>query len=1137
MATFAADDSAGRSLSPPPLTDTDSEEVPVTTGQVTKPPSGDSGNEEDEENEYGGPGERLKYTLSLEQQNWLRKNFFDEFVKVKRKRGTSVGQNGKKFTHKIVVPKFLSVWHPGWDRTMRLKYLSGVQYSVYNTFNNMNRNKVKSEAAQPDIYPTIRKIDPSNEWARDHAAEVDEEVTRRMDPKGLVKHIGKFVQSGRRAVDFSFVGFMVYVGLDEDGRERTQCASYVSDDIKGYLQTQEFGDAEAQLMNFLQIEKDLVAPGLPPAPSIIPDVENNFHPIYPEEIGDSPAATLVRKLNRQYANACYSFNGGVGPVPWQELTRLYQNGELRLWIPSWPEDVPFGPPHKLSYDANIRLLSYFRRASNLENSSNHLWFARVIAGTSHPDYPDISDVSTMELGGRVVHIAHFDRPVARPQANRPVAYTEQSWRYYYHLTKKRSLDHWLGLKTVTYDPTLPLISLDSIAFVRSLLEPIDIALCRLVVDLLARVNEIQRHGPHETDQGIWDLAGALQPLPDMLPASKPSDCAAYLAVFLQEIWAKPTYALSSYAAQQKGHPVESTSEHMYSWLDSLRNSSFVHNSSRTVQGGSGGLVWVVALVVRMLLNTAIVTLDAKAPEDPPEDLDLASLGDQHSKIVRYLRMLDTQSRETLEILSGSSAERVHMIESVLVAHCDAHEVLDDTSEAFDATYDADSVLGGSDPTAALSPSVSKGKRRAQPKPVKANISKPKVQRPVRSPSSKATVNSSERRAKSSKKSSNPVAKENPVPVPPSRENSPSPPLDLIDHSWFEPHDITIDFSQRKHVFGRFAAQPPVPDHTGSPQDLLLDLQASLREMASALSVWTKFDSSFSPYSKQVIAHSDRLAKQDNRTALRPIYASILLHRAHWNRSKELWPKVVELNMPITLAGRKLTAILKAIDGFVASNPKGPVQRKLQESCPEVRRAIYHCRGVSEILRDLERLSTSWSNRLHDAWQLDLRTMTVDTMMGLAHSLAKWQDETLDVLENHQRIMRHHFLAHELGRPFPKKLNYKAGCPDEGIFDGMGHGLLIANPTGPYTLQNLWVQINRGLVSIAQIACHECIYYPPVYLHFMNCNCTLKILQSSHLVGTGDTNPPDIGIPIDSAQEYINTAALEQSNCHDLTRLS
>ncbi|KAG9077169.1 hypothetical protein FRC06_009069, partial [Ceratobasidium sp. 370] len=662
----------------------------------------------------------------------------------------------------------------------------------------------------------------------------------------------------------------------------------------------------------------------------------------------------------------------------------------------------------------------------------------------------------MEYRGHTVYVLHFDHPVSRPQTDHPVGYLEASWRYYYHNGQQRSLDHWCGLPSAPYDPTSTLISEDTLGFVRAILQPVDVTLCNLVIDIFTCLNEMQKHGAFTTPEGIWNVDDALKPLPNIIPASKPANPSAFISAYLRELWVQPTYALSSYAALKAGFPPNSTMEHFFSWLDSVFGSSFVHKPSGTLQGGDAGSVWLAVSLVRFVLNTSIATLKATVHEDPPDSLDLERLGTEHPKLVSYLHQLHARLKASLEILSASSSERVHVAEAIL-----------SSPEATDSNDELDDVVPapGPSPEATLPSAAPAGGAKRKRAASKHTVAKPKRsdkkgKQPARSQALPSLGGKLARR-----KTFSALNDSDAEHVISSREDSPAPPPPsvIIDHAWFEPRDNLADFSQRHHVFGRFAAQPDVPAHNGTPHDILIDLHNCLRDVKTALAAWRAFDASFHAYPGTAIRHATELSKRDPRVRLRPVLAGILLHRFCFNRSQSLWPKVVELTQPIFLVVRKLTTILKTVDSIVEERSIGPARKKLLGSRPSIIQATIECRAVVEVLAGMENLCTSKANLMEDAWQKDLSSMDVGAVMSLARFIGDWRTETAQLATDFRQIYVHYYIAHEIEGGLPEPIRYRVGCPDEDVYDGDTNGKCFGSfPTLTLTMQTgLLMRYGKG----------------------------------------------------------------------------
>ncbi|KAG9121157.1 hypothetical protein FRC07_003012, partial [Ceratobasidium sp. 392] len=978
-------------------------------------------------------------------------------------------------------------------------------YVIYNLHNNLlkkdTENKPVKTSKKSTSLATRKKVVPEFEWAREHKDEVDAEMRRRSAPasaigvrrevvrdafkgleppdravwktrasakrvqqtvqarlpvsehKGFMKSflhdIRQLTDNAHRAVGLSCTALFSYETKDVQNLSIFKIDSYTSPDIINYAISEEFGDSSARFGQWYRANKGVDVDGLAPAPEIVADVENHYRPKIPDEIGENPYSHRLRTLNRDFFRAEYQFHGGMGSVPYAALEKAYEVGELLEWLPNWPSNVPFRDFSRLDQHDNLEIFRFFLRRQQGLPAERCLWWAQVIVGSEPPNVVDASSVVTMKIGEREMYVMKYDGPVARPQSDRSITYTPKSWRYLHYDKHQRSLEHWCSLAGSTYDPTTPLIQTDTILFVQSVLEPVDHALSQTVTNMLRCVNEVERHGPNTTEDGLWGVTGALQ-LPDLLPRLKPASCPAAIDLYMREFWVKPSYAMSDFAAQRAGLQANSTLAHMFSWLESLDSSTFVHAPSKTLQGGDGGLVWVAVPLARLVMNTSVPALKASIHEDPPPDLDLQRLGYEHLKVVSCINGFLEKMTATKSILASSSMERVTVAEATLV-----HKDVEEANPPDPADSDDESTAESDEPV--LEPEASipskKGKGKAH------------TSRPVQTkPKTRATI------VKTSAKKSNPTnakgktrtkpagktfaaldqSEEGPVVVS-SRESTPAAPsVPIFDLAWFEARvrPVDIDFAQRANIFGRFSAQPTVPTHEGSPQDLYIDFQRSHQDIECALAAWDQFDKSFCPHPDKALQQADLLSRRDTRPHLRPIISGILSHRCHVHYARSLWPKVVGLLEPLVLATHKLTALDQAIEIIVGDGATGPIRSKLKTSRKTIAGDIIKGRAIIETLIHRERLSTQWANQLRDCWDGDLASFGVAEVMRIAHELQNWRNETTELTRNLHNIHLSFRTTHEVeSRIAP--VNYLVGCPFGILFDGPANELLLAHRDPPY----------------------------------------------------------------------------------------
>ncbi|KAG9124039.1 hypothetical protein FRC07_013101 [Ceratobasidium sp. 392] len=881
--------------------------------------------------------------------------------------------------------------------------------------------------------------------------------------KGFLSDLRTMTEAARLVVGLSFTGIFSFETEDEAGQPHIEVDSYTSRNISAFVQTEEHGDMLARFGQWYRVEMGRAVKGLAPSPDIIPDAKNYYRPIYPLEIGDRPRAHSLRNMNRHFFNAYHRkfFVDSLtlaAAVPYRFLAEEYQAGRIKHWIPNWPDAVPFDDFSRLTYDDNLALFNIFRRAQEAEAPETCLWFAQAIAGTTRPTKVDASDVTTIEVDNRAVYVLHYDEPVSQPQSDTPIAYPESAWRYYYHIGHQRTLDHWCGLHSASYDPTVTLISNDTIEFVQSVFDPVDRELSRTVVGLMQAVNAIEKFGPHTTPEGIWGSMGARK-RPTFLPGAKPVNCASFISLSIRQYWLDPSYCMSAFAAEQAGIQVDATFGNVLAWAESMMSAALVHGQSKTLQGGDGGVVWVVVVLVRVLLNTSVRALKTSTYQDPPADLDLENLATEHQKVVRLLQRLSVLLESTRKILAESSRERV--------AVCKAFLSQPDEVDAESPTGPEDGGEAGHDQS--LQPvsgppdssRPAKGKRPGNKsvavttKATPARIKLPKGQGPgsKKKFTAKSTTgpvpNASTISTKGSSFGALNVSEDEYVIS--SRETSPIPPALSIDCAWFEPRatPINVDFSKREHYYGPLSAQPKVPPHPGNAQDLIADFHTYHTLLNKSLDAWTSFDAAFRPYPLVALRQAEALAKRDPRPNLRRLIQGILLQRFLINRCRDLWPKVVELMAPIVSATRNLTAIGKAMDAMESWSVD---DKLLRGSVRKVRRELDHDiqggREVMQAVTSYAGLTTWWANELKDGWEVDISLLDMPAVMTLSHGLASWRNEADDLKINLDKVNISLHLTHELNNP-TRKTRFHAGCPDPGIFDGAANGCLIAYPKPPF----------------------------------------------------------------------------------------
>ncbi|QRV98267.1 hypothetical protein RhiJN_26286 [Ceratobasidium sp. AG-Ba] len=941
-------------------------------------------------------------------------------------------------------------------------FLSAISFAIYARYRLVRRDgehKTKQEAAnhQKGSASHPKRVYPENEWARANPSLVSEEIkTRTGSSSGsgniteakrvnqvalarlpveerasfvnntFLKEVRRLANHANVVAGISFTMTFTYEAVEDDGQASHRIEGYTSPSIQDWATTEEYGDHIAQFSSWARLEKGVTVAGQSPAIATIPDVENLYRPMYPHEANENLGSHVVRTMNRQFLIAEYSFYGGNGSLPWKEISDAYTKGEITQWIHNWPEGVPFDELTRISYEGNVELFRVLRRRQDGAPPDSWLWFSQVYAGTTLPrGNQDSCSRDSIVRRGHIVFRLQFDKPVSRPQSDRPVVYKTESWRYLHHSTAQRSLEHWLSLPCIAYDPSSELMRTEVFNLVRSVLDGTDKRLSDQIVNFLARINEIQRHGPFSPELGIWGISDSVESTPKVLPVSKPSNVPEYLVVFMQEFWPNKSYALSSYDATKAGYPHSATFEFFLTWIDSLLSGGLFHTRSNTLLGGDAGYVWVGLSLVRFVLVTSVATLGAKYHLPPPDGFDVARLGYEHQKLLAYFNRLDEYSKESLITLSKSSSERVQIADQALL------DLEADDAPRFDAvpTDEEDQTTTTTDAIPSTALGSTKGKKTTSAPQAARSRSNASTGKP--SERGQPTGGSTRRRGDPSGNPDESTSRKAP------REDDSSKDAQ-IDISWFEPRPLNQDFAPRKNAFGPFAPQPEVPDHPGTAQDMFVDVHKCLNTLQPALRAWDRFDGPFVPYPVPVIKAAELLSQSFPHPILRELFEGILLHRYLWNRSRLLWPEVVKLATPILQAARMLASLLKSMKALVDDRPNGPIKKKLEQTCTDATRGLIQCRAVVESLVRFEELSTRTANLLQDAWDGDVRSWGVEQVMKLGYGLAAWRNASDQLAYDLEQEFRQLVWIHELDLRL-NNIHYRVGCPDSAIYVGQANG--------------------------------------------------------------------------------------------------
>ncbi|KAG9084805.1 hypothetical protein FRC06_003896 [Ceratobasidium sp. 370] len=478
----------------------------------------------------------------------------------------------------------------------------------------------------------------------------------------------------------------------------------------------------------------------------------------------------------------------------------------------------------------------------------------------------------------------------------------------------------------------------------SVLDAKDPQLCAQIIKFFETINAIEHHGPIKTSGGIWDLSNAVEPLPSLLPSSKPKDVRASVVAFLLDFWLPESYYLTDFMAERQGFGKHVTSDWFFSWLDSLNHSSFIHRRSNTIQAGDGGVVWPgVALLHAADVNTEPLRRDIDDDKgsnigepDRNSDLRAAPKGKGKVPVVRKTRVAPKPQRHMFREIDEGISEIIIM-------------------------------------------SSDKGTGEAP----------------------------------------------------------------VIDQAFFEPGPISEDWTSRTHIFGLFAPQPAVPEHTGSPQDLLVNANQVIKEAKQGIEHWKSFDGTcLDSYPGLAIAHAKTIAQHAPLEEIWPILIGILLHHYDMNHAASLWSRVQQLMQPVILACRKASCIFQVINALFStefSSRPGPVKNKLQQLREPLQQAILTCRAIFQLLSEMQSLATRYANDLQNEWNSDIFSLGLNRQISLAHALAQWRDDMIGMAHDLRNYFISQWHEHELPNDqLPQPIHFQFGCPQSDIFDSAAH---------------------------------------------------------------------------------------------------
>ncbi|KAB5588174.1 hypothetical protein CTheo_8382 [Ceratobasidium theobromae] len=481
------------------------------------------------------------YRLTTAEREWVVRTHYREFLTRKTNRGMRGRPNGKTYTHSEVAEEFIEKFWQTWDDNKKIAYRKKLNSILYNLLNNTFAADEEAwkdnEVAKAQLTP--RRVNTEHKWSKDNSKKINEAINQYLDDtpgtsrsvgtlrrvvccefnnltsdekqmweawaeaerakeklkvplkgdqrdgymKTWMTKLNQLALEGQKIASLLLISFICWDGVDQQGAPISHIDSYMSGDIIDYQESPEFTDSHAKLTKWYQAFKGVTVKGGDPPPAVVPNPNSQYWPEMPP-LEEKTMLGVYRRCNHDFLNAEYLFYGGVGPVPWKIISLARSQGQLHLWVTGWPADLEFGDP-------GSQTITVAWRVNKLANPP--------------PPHCSADRVSMVEFRGHMVHQLEYDGPVDKPQSERAVAYPPRCWAYFYSQLEKKSLEHWLGLESISNTSIQNLFSSDVFAFVRSLLELVDQTLSAKLIKALESVNEMEKHGPFTVRQYVNKL--------------------------------------------------------------------------------------------------------------------------------------------------------------------------------------------------------------------------------------------------------------------------------------------------------------------------------------------------------------------------------------------------------------------------------------------------------------------------------------------------------------------------------------------------------------------------------------------------------------------------------------------------------
>ncbi|KAG8778715.1 hypothetical protein FRC12_024856, partial [Ceratobasidium sp. 428] len=673
------------------------------------------------------PGHLPSRTLTPSHHEWLAP-FQDEYA-------SHIGKKGAKdsafaWVRSTIVDKFLEEWFPTLDHKTREDFRPWIGTSINSRFNNQSnspnivdplaKGKIPSQAMYLWVRDNQAMVD--NTWAercmhdprlignpgkrRGHVSKLwgdltaDQQLPYRQQLEELKKEFGarkvpqerrqkffddllkKYSSMGREAERQASVFFQGTLGIIIDGTlEMRMVGSPLGN---RFLQT-EGGEAVLDLVKTFvtkSIESLERERGSDPPKAVTPICGEYMRPQIPDVTEHQPALQLLRSMVRTAINALWQLHGGIGPVPYKEITEAIA-AENYSWIPR--QCLPNGAPFKESGYLTVKqCLIWLKHLDQwkFDASPTDFRFAKVYCmdGESRPSHPEASSYQLATRNNKPAWIATFGAPIKHPQNLRPVSYPQTSWEYLYFLREDLvGLAHWLGLpaRSASHEPTSGSISSQEAAMIDRMFANCTHGLRNVVTKLVAVTNKHESKLPAWDPEGLWKKSEGSTSVPSALPLVQPTSDRAAIHFWMDE------WLSSDHFQRAKLGRELSRLDYIESWLlTHVLEHLGRHERSGTLIGGENGIAWAVRLVIKILANAAALTDDSGVIFSTPfpADCDPKRLGGNTLDLaIEWAHELTSAIEKSTSVLEESWPERCEPDEEETDPEPDAESICDDES--------------------------------------------------------------------------------------------------------------------------------------------------------------------------------------------------------------------------------------------------------------------------------------------------------------------------------------------------------------------------------------------------------------------------------------------------------------------------